>query len=76
MAVWQSIQTEQKAIIVEYDPSRMTADEAVIALNDFLRNGWRIASMHPMGGGFSAGHETPRFASLVVLNREMKDATA
>ena len=71
----QSLDVAQRAILVEYDPRRMTAEESTTALNQALDEGWQVASSHPMGGG-SGNHDNPRFVSLVILSREIKDVTS
>ena len=71
----QSVDIAQRAILVEYDPRRMTADESTTPLNQALDEGWQVAAAHPMGGG-SGNHDNPRFVSLVILSREIKDVTS
>ena len=44
-------------------------------LNQALDEGWQVAAAHPMGGG-SGNHDNPRFVSLVILSREIKDVTS
>ena len=70
----QSVDVLQQAILVEYDPRRMTTEESTAELNRALAEGWQVVAAHPMGGGGS--HDNPRFVSLVILNREIKDATS
>lgn len=73
--LWESNETEQRAIVLEYDPGRMTREESTAALNEALRHGWRVVTTHPMGAVAGSSVESPRFASLVILTREIKDAT-
>ena len=71
--LFQTVDTLQRALLVEYDPQRMTALEAVEDLNRALAEGWQVLCSHPMGG--TAGSpQHPRFVSLVILTREIKDA--
>jgi hypothetical protein len=70
----QTVDTLQRALLVEYDPQRMTALEAVDDLNRALAEGWQVLCSHPMGG--TAGKpEHPRYVSLVILTREIKDTS-
>ena len=72
--LFQTVDTLQRALIVEYDPQRITATEAVEDLNRALAEGWQVLCSQPMGG--TAGKpEHPRFVSLVILTREIKDAS-
>ena len=71
--LFQAVDTQQRALLVEYDPQRMTALESLEDLNHALAEGWQVLCSHPMGG--TAGNpEHPRFVSLVILTREIKDA--
>lgn len=71
----QTIGVEQCAILVEYDPRRMTAEESTRELNRALAEGWQVAAAHPMGGG-GGNHDNPRYVSLVIVSRDIKDATS
>jgi hypothetical protein len=71
----QSVDVEQRAILVEYDPRRMTAEESTQEINRALNEGWQVTAAHPMGGG-GGHHDNPRYVSLVILSREIKDATS
>lgn len=56
----------QQALLVTDAPGGLDA------LNDHLRQGWRVASVAPMGGG----GQTEGFAALVVVERAGQGAEA
>jgi len=59
----------QKAMIVHYSQGQ-EAEDVLHHLNSYLKNGWRVVSVSPMGAG--GGCETHRiyWASFVVLEIE------
>jgi hypothetical protein len=70
----QSVDVMQRAMLVEYDPQRMIAEEAIHPLNKALAEGWQVLCSHPMGGA-PGNPDKPRYISLVILTREIKDAS-
>lgn len=60
------MKTQQKAVIVTTGSERARGlDELNIALG----RGWRVARISPMGGS-GASRKEPRFAALVIIERE------
>lgn len=59
---------ERKALIVTTRGAG--AHTGLDALNEALRQGWRVAHLTPMGGG-----EAPTLAALVILRRSSSSST-
>ena len=63
----------QKSIIVRYRYREEPTEHALEELNEFLRDGWHVVTVAPMGGApmNTGNHKGPAgiFVSLVVLER-------
>lgn len=65
------METQQRALIVTAGSEK---NRGLDELNIALGRGWRVAHVAPMGGS-GASRKEPRFAALVIIQREENTAS-